>query len=85
MTIAVAELDPGRMRQLAHPAHAELLWVVVQAKAGATIFADNMHPLQPFGLQQFSQPPHAGVALIGDIRQDQGQVQFKFFSHDAPL
>ncbi len=43
-----------------------------KAKVGATVFADQVYLFQPFGLQQSSQPPYAGVALIGDIRQDQG-------------
>lgn len=81
VVIAVADPGAGGLRQLAHPAHAEALRVVMQAQAGAAVFADEVNLLQAFGLQQFGQPPHAGVALIGDIRQDQGQVQRQFFSH----
>ena len=85
VVIAFAELGPVRLCQLAHPAHAVPLRVVMQTKASTAVFSDNVHPFQPFGLLQFSQPPHSGVALVGDIRQDQGQVQFKLFSHAAVL
>jgi hypothetical protein len=79
---AVPDLRAGRLRQIAHPAHAESLRVVVQAKAGAAVLVDHVCHSQPFGLQQPGQALHAGVALIGDIRQDQRQVQFKFLGHD---
>jgi hypothetical protein len=42
---------------------------------------DQVYFFQAFSLQQISQPPYAGIALVGDIRQDQGQVQFKFLGH----
>ena len=50
VTIAIADFRPGRLRQLARPAHAELLRIVMQAKAGAAVFADQVYFFQPFGL-----------------------------------
>lgn len=66
------------LRQLAHPAHAELLRIVVQAQADAAAFVDNMHLLQAFGLQQSGQPPYADVASSATSGKTTNRSNFSF-------
>lgn len=50
----------------------------MQAETGAAVFAGNVYPLHSFVLQQLRQPSHAGVTLVGNIRQGQDKSNLSF-------